>query len=83
MYIYIYTYIFIDTHTHTHTRTHTHTCFAGEELEIVKLLALLMPHITQPASLFTFTSYVYETFWLLMLLVKVEQGDIFAGDLCV
>jgi len=52
---------------------------AGEELEIVKLLALLMPHITQPASLFTFTSYVYETFWLLMLLVKVEQGDIFAG----
>lgn len=52
---------------------------AGEELEIVKLLALLMPQITHPASLFSFMRAVYETFWLLMLLVKIEQDDVFAG----
>eukprot|EP00802_Teleaulax_amphioxeia_P010651 Tamp_10679.p1 GENE.Tamp_10679~~Tamp_10679.p1 ORF type:complete len:326 (+),score=52.49 Tamp_10679:66-980(+) len=42
---------------------------AGEELEIVRLLRLTIPSITQPSSLPDFFKGCKETFWLLMLLV--------------
>jgi len=52
---------------------------AGEELEIVKLLNLQVPQVLRPTSVGTFIKSMAEISWLLLLLVKIENGDIFAG----
>lgn len=52
---------------------------AGEELEIVRLLNLQIPQILRPRSFKGFVRAFCETLWLLLLLVKIENGDIFAG----
>ena len=52
---------------------------AGEELEIIRLLRLSIPLLTSPGSMADFIKGCKETFWLLLLLVKIEGTDVGAG----